>query len=472
MIFIGTYEHYRSMDNMKTKNTILLIEPEYKCKYPPLGLMKISAFHKSLGDEVHFVKGLNPIIRKNYWDRIYISTLFSFYWDQTIKTIKYYEFSVKDPQNLFIGGPMATIMADEIETETGYKPIRGLLNEKGKLRLKGDHLVDGIVPDYGILDQISFKYISTDAYYSYTTRGCIRKCSFCAVPQIEPIFQNYIPLKKQIKQINEKYGEKKDLLLLDNNILASSNFNQIIDEIKEIGFFRGAKFQGKNRCVDFNQGVDLRLLTKNKLKTLSEIAIRPLRIAFDHIKFKDEYIKKIEWAANYNLLNLSNYILYNYYDTPEDFYDRLKINTELNERLGTKIFSFPMKYIPINNRDRKYVGKHWNPRYLRGIQCILNATHGVVSPKKIFFEAAFGRNYAEFEKLLLMPDHYIIYRDEHKNNGVKSWNNTLKTLSEEQSTDFINAIHNNEYEYKSKFKKVNTLLSHYKKYRKDTVFEE
>jgi hypothetical protein len=58
----------------------------------------------------------------------------------------------------------------------------------------------------------------------------VRKCPFCAVPKIEPFFVEYIPLKKQIQMINNKYGEKKDLLLLDNNVLASPKFDQIIDE--------------------------------------------------------------------------------------------------------------------------------------------------------------------------------------------------------------------------------------------------
>lgn len=448
---------------------VLLIEPAYKCKYPPLGLMKISTFHKERGDEVIFTKGLNYEHRKIAWDRIYISTLFSFYWNQTIKTIKYYEFSVKNPQNLFIGGPMATIMAEEIEKETGFKPIKGLLNKKGLLHIKDDHLVDGMVPDYDLIKQITYKYFSDNAYYTYTTRGCIRNCPFCAVPKIEPKYQKYIPLRKQIQIINQRYGEKKDLLLLDNNIMASTSFNRIIDEIKDVGYYKGAKLNNKNRYVDFNQGVDLRLLTKDKLKKLSEISIRPLRIAFDHIRYKEDYIQTIEWAAEYGLFYLSNYILYNYKDTPEDFYDRLKINTDLNERLGTKIFSFPMKYIPVNNKDRIFVGENWNKRYLRGIQCILNATHGVVSPKRIFFEAAFGRNHEEFKKLLLMPDRYIIYREHHKNNGAKAWNKLLNSLTSEQTSDFLNAIHKNEYEYRSNYKPVNKLISHYNKHTEDKI---
>lgn len=452
---------------------ILLIEPQYKNKYPPLGLMKISAFHKEKGDEVHFIKGLDKQVRAQIWDRIYITTLFSFYWDKTIETIKYYEFSVKDPQNLFIGGPMATIIADEIEKATGFKPIKGLLNVKGKLRLHNDHLIDSIIPDYSILDEIDYKYPAHNAYFAYMTRGCVRRCPFCVVYVIEPEYIKYIPLKQQIAKVNEKYGEKKDLLLLDNNILASSEFNNIIDEIKDIGFHKRAKLNGKNRYVDFNQGIDLRLLTKERMKKLAEIPIKPLRIAFDRFSLKDKYIKAVRLAAECGIKYLSNYILFNYDDTPHDFYERLKINVKLNEEFEkngdeTRIWSFPMKYTPVlgeHSKDRKFIGENWNPRYLRSIQCILNATHGVVGPKRKFFEAAFGKNLREFKKLLLMPDDYIIYREDHKNNGAADWNDLYNSLSSKQKEEFRNFAYNNRFnsDICSKHPEVNELLSHYKK---------
>lgn len=449
---------------------ILLVEPSYRNKYPPLGLMKISAFHKKRGDAVVFVKGLEKDIQLQMWDRIYITSLFSFFWNQTIKTIKYYEFSVKDPQNLFIGGPMATLMADEIQKETGYKPVRGLLNEKGKIRLPYDLRIDNIVPDYSILDEIDYKYPASNAYFSYITRGCIRKCPFCAVPKIEPFYVDYIPFKKQLNHIKKLYGEKKDLLLLDNNILASAKFDQIIDEIKEAGFYNGAKLNKSLRHVDFNQGIDLRLLTKKKMKRLAELPIKPLRIAFDHIKLKDKYIEKIEWAAEVGIKHLSNYILYNFQDTPEDFYERLKINVELNERLGTRVFSFPMKYMPVKNKNRKHIGKNWHPKYLRSIQCILSATHGVVGPRKRFFEAAFGKNLREFKKLLIMPDNYIIYRENHKNNGTADWWELYRSLPSSQKKEFLNIVHENNLkeETHTKYPKVNKLISHYKNPRAKT----
>ena len=65
---------------------ILLVEPGYKNKYPPLGLMKISTYHKLKGDFVQFAKGCIKELQEEKWDRIYISTLFTFYWAVTIKT--------------------------------------------------------------------------------------------------------------------------------------------------------------------------------------------------------------------------------------------------------------------------------------------------------------------------------------------------------------------------------------------------
>ncbi len=426
--------------------------------------MKISAFHKKRGDKVVFVKGLKKDMQLQMWDRIYITSLFSFFWNQTIKTIKYYEFSVKDPQNLFIGGPMATIMTNEIKEATGYKSVKGLLNERGKVRLPYDFKIDNIVPDYSMLEEIDYKYPTSNAYFSYITRGCIRKCPFCAVPKIEPTFTDYIPLQKQLSKIKKLYGEKKDLMLLDNNVLASPKFDQIIDEIKDAGFIKGALLNNRLRYVDFNQGIDLRLLTKKKMKRLSELPIKPLRIAFDHIKLKDRYIEKIEWAAEFGILQLSNYILYNFNDTPNEFYERLKINVELNKRLGTKIFSFPMRYIPVTNKNRKYCGKYWTPRYLRSIQCILNVTHGVVGPRKEFFKAAFGKNLKEFNKLLIMPDNYIIYRENHKNNGAADWWELYRALSPKQKKEFLKVVHENNFadEIDLKYPKVRSLLSHYK----------
>lgn len=304
---------------------ILLIEPNYKNKYPPIGLMKISTYHRILGDNVTFFKGdlkefildnitkkcidklfliddninwklyynliklylkkgvkndLNEIPinksiykalledaiieqKKNYqekkyekeplFDRVYIATLFTFYWKVTLETIKFAKKLVNSDNDIFIGGVSATLLYDDIIENTGIKPIPGLLNKPqmldNNIQILGKNkniIVDTLPLDYSILDEIDYKYPENDAYYGYITRGCIRKCSFCAVPILEPDYCNYIPIKERIEESKLKYGDKRNLLLLDNNVLASSRFEDIINDIIESGFGKDSKYTGTN----------------------------------------------------------------------------------------------------------------------------------------------------------------------------------------------------------------------------------
>ncbi len=470
---------------------ILLLEPDYKNKYPPLGLMKISTYHKQKGDDVTFFKGKSKALQSHPWDRIYISTLFTFYWNKTIDTIKYYRNSVKSYSDVYVGGVMATLLAHEIAVETGATVVRGLLDKPGMLG-EDKVIIDSLPPDYSIIypetnPHLDYNYPTNDSYIAYTTRGCIRKCHFCAVHKIEPDYKAYFSLKDQIKHIKENYGEKRNLLLLDNNVLASEKFNQIVADIVNLGFAKGAKFtyekNGRkvsvDRHVDFNQGIDARILTEDKMELLSKIAIKPLRIAFDDIKYRKIYIEKVRLAAKCCIESLSNYILFNFEDRPEDFYERLKINIELNEEfakqgLKSRIWSFPMKYSPLEGeycKNRKHVGNFWDKKLLRGIQCVLLATHGVVGPRRPFFERAFGKDITEFKQILYMPENYIIYREEHEKGPSSEWKKQFNSLSKKQENDFIDIIKDNKFDEsiysKTKDYKIKNLLSHYIKQKSE-----
>ncbi len=466
-------------------SNILLIEPSYKNKYPPLGLMKISSFHKKKGDNVIFFKGCSPELKNFKWDRIYIASLFTFHWIKTINTIRYYLNSVENTRNIYVGGVMATLMIEKLEEQFDINVVSGLLNEEGKIGLNNDQMIDSILPDYSIIDQqenkiLDYEYPTKDCYIAYATRGCIRKCAFCAVPIIEPLFSNSLSIAHQVNAIKKKYGEKRNLLLMDNNVLASECFPQIIEEIKNLGFYKGAKYthekNGKkitvNRYVDFNQGIDARLLTIDKMRLFSEIAISPLRIAFDNISDKDIYIEKVRLAAEYKIKVLSNYILFNFTDTPEDFYERLKINIVLNQEFEkngycTRIWSFPMKYTPVLGEialNRKHVGKHWNKKLLRGIQCVLLATHGVVGPKKAFFEEAFGRDVEEFKRILLMPETFIIRRFENARKA-KLLQSRIEKLNKEEKNQLLKIIYKNDFsniEELTQNKSILNILRYYK----------
>src|SRR5712671_6090724 len=100
---------------MANKN-ILLIEPGYKNKYPPLGLMKIAQYHGPLGkqDMVTFVKGEDdPSVLNVAWDRIYVTTLFSFEFARISKSI---DFALKaargESDKVFVGGIATSLMHD------------------------------------------------------------------------------------------------------------------------------------------------------------------------------------------------------------------------------------------------------------------------------------------------------------------------------------------------------------------------
>lgn len=383
---------------------ILLLEPGYSNKYPPLGLMKISYFHKYIhGDYVRFAKGQLPeAFKDKKWDRVYVTTLFTFEWENTKKAIEYALSVVKDPTQVYTGGILATLMPELIaENFPTVKNNTGLLNVPGTLGLEGDECIDTLTPDYGILDDIKDEYVypAHDAYFAYMTRGCGMKCGFCAVQTLEPKYIPYCSITESIQRIDEKFGPKKDLLLMDNNVLRSPHFDQIIDEIIALGFGKGATYinpkTGKSvqRYVDFNQGLDAYLLTPAKAKRLGELAIRPARIAFDHIEDVEAYKRAITLCAESGITHMSNYLLYNSVplpgkgrqyraDTPEDLYERMHITLDLcdslNERLENRIaiFSFPMRYIPLSDTRRGFVGTEWNAKYLRALQRMLIPTQG------------------------------------------------------------------------------------------------
>ncbi|MBD5159108.1 MAG: hypothetical protein HDT23_02540 [Ruminococcus sp.] len=536
---------------------ILLIEPDYKNKYPPMGLMKLATYFRRCDDDVRFFKGdlrffasrilceefyeevndttlgkyfpkmmeyiktgkysfLDEIpdfrekyediikeyrqkfMKKDYarFDIVGVTTLFTFYWSRTVETINKAKEFCKPDGRMLVGGIASSILPEQMFRDTGIRPHQGLLDKPGDIDEGNTDIIDELPLDYSILEEIDYKYPASNAYFGYMTRGCIRKCAFCAVSRLEPNYKDYIGIREQIEYVDEHFGTRRDLLLMDNNVFASPCFDAIIDEIKACGFEKGAKYQLPNeydiaikniqsdynlrgyfrkivsiyddiaeklsdeeagefyiqreslgllypetvqknavfefhktaknyydkffkfgkrvRYIDFNQGVDARLVTDEKMSKLAEINIRPLRIAFDHYEQREIYKKAVRIAAKYGIKDLSNYLLYNFMDKPEDLYERMRINIELCEELDVTVYSFPMKYHPIDDpefyNNRNYIGKHWNRKFIRAIQAVLNSTKGKIGRGKDFFEEAFGRDVNEFRKILWMPETFIIYR--------------------------------------------------------------
>jgi hypothetical protein len=454
---------------------ILLVEPDFKTKFPPLGLMKISTYHKRLGDNVHFTKGIDENIQYTFWDRIYVSTLFTYHWKKTVETINFYKWLVRgDLSRIMVGGILATLMPKELWNETGIVPKTGLLRLGRELGDDNEYDIDHMIPDYELFNNSTHKYNLLDSYFGYSTRGCIRKCKFCGVHLLEPKFVDYIGIKPYVNEIKEKYGVKQHLVLFDNNILASKKLNKLINDLCELGFEKGSILNNKKRHVDFNQGVDSRFLNEAKFKLLSRIEIKPLRIAFDHIKYEKQYSKNIRLAAKYDIRSLSNYILYNHNDTPEELWKRLKINIDLNKECDLQIYSFPMKYIPLNAKDRTFIGKHWNWQFIRGVQRILNVMKGAVMPKEDFFYRAFGQTEEEFLMILHMPEYLLMNRGRIPRHDEIDWSTKFSKLTMNEKNELLTILCENRTKsklyniiYKNKCLKIKKLLKYY--VREDTV---
>lgn len=611
---------------------VLLLEPNYKNKFPPIGLMKLATYFKLRGDDVVFYKGdmkdflINDITndcvdklkqldgsinwklrtdriatfikyrkksdldkigledseyaillypwlehfknfyhKKEYikhpkWDWVGVTTLFTFYWKITIETIDFAKLLVKDKKNLMIGGVLASIQPKEIEEATGIKPHCGTLHTPYKdIDEDNPYIIDELPLDYSILDEIDYEYPDSGAFYSYSTRGCIRHCAFCAVPILEPQYQSYLPLKERIERTRRLYGDQQNLLLMDNNVLASENLAEIIEDIRSCGFTPGAKYvepnqynlairnlrlgmndrayirkswkllkelnemrslneeartfiyrvreengllhvntctkealiktykdfapyfekkyakqKGRLRYIDFNQGVDARLFNDERVSLLSRIPVRPLRIAFDDIKTEKAYTKALSMSVNAGMKDFSNYLLYNFKDTPQDLYHRLRVNVDLCETLDVSIYSFPMKYHPIrdeHSHDRDYIGEHWNRKYIRAIQAILNATKGKIGRGVSFFEKAFGRNEEEYMELLIMPETFLLFRFFFEHLGyTQQWREAMSELTDAEREELYPIIFKNDFNHIDELtenEKFRHILKFYKNYRGD-----
>lgn len=526
---------------------ILLVEPDYNNKYPPMSLMKISTFHKNLGDYVYFYKG--KYTASKLWDRIYITTLFTFDYDLTVETINHYKAHVDNPDDIFVGGIMASIMTEKLRQETGLKNIiSGRLVSSKLLGFDDNINIDELPLDYDILYDIPSKYRAGDNFFGYTTRGCINRCKFCAVPDLEGELKVTNNIYNQIQTIRETYSDKRNLLLLDNNVLGLpvNELEVIVDDLVRAGFSNTPNYRyplemdtlirsyyrhiedGRNpgrvvdelhalfsklqekarskkhrfliekavdkigteyideiecildnvdllkevetkitrrpllqRFVDFNQGMDARQLTEEKMLILQRLPINPFRIAYDSVNYTDIYIKALRLANQYGVSKFSNYLLYNFDDKPEDLYFRMEVNISLSEEFGKHIYSFPMLYTPITQTSRNHVGKNWNAHYLKNVRAILNVSKGVFGGTRSFFEKAFGKNINEYYQLLAMPKDLITYRKYYEDNGVTAeWERLYNELDSHGLEKLLNHISN--FNYQSTDPRLNRILSFYK----------
>ena len=340
---------------------ILLVEPNYKTTWHPLGLMRISTYHKDMKDSVAFIKGEHKI--DFVPDMIYVSTLFTYKLKETVRTIRYYRTEFPKAE-IIAGGVSATTLKFLIE-KYNITVHQGLSKD-----------FENCAPDYSLFPDM-------DTSYTYTHRGCTRKCPFCVVPIIEPKFYN----RDWLKDVNPKF---KNLILMDNNWLAKDK-ESWLDDVRKL---KDLCKNGNLRNIDWNQALDVRFCNEETFKHIKGLPIKPLRFSFDHMGQDGHIQRNLKLAKKYKFHNLRITTLYNWLDTVDDFYYRVK---EIVRHGATSI---PMCYMPLGQDDKDYVGKYWTKKERDGVTKI-NPFKGQISTNNIEdFEFFFGKDAKEFRKLL------------------------------------------------------------------------
>lgn len=231
---------------------------DFDGKIPNLALMKLSTYYKNMGEQVELITDY----KKKSFEKIYCSVLFTWNKSKAEKLKEIYD-------NIQFGGTgwdLSIKLPDEIEnskpdydlytTDFLTKRTKGIMTKESK-----EQKVSTLV-NMGI---------------GFTSRGCIRQCEFCFVPPKEGKLN-------QVAEIKDIINPKSNVItLLDNNFTADP---LMIDKCKEIS--------ERDLVVDLTQGIDVRLLTPEKVEALASIKhLRSIHYAWDLMKYEKSVLEGI-----------------------------------------------------------------------------------------------------------------------------------------------------------------------------------
>jgi len=306
---------------------VLLIEPDYTRKYPPLGLAKIKAYLLDNNCEVHFSDHILP----EKYDLICITTLFTYYSKQVFDVINNRGF-FNGNTPIIVGGVFASIMPKAFEKSRNTAVFTGY-----------SKILDNMIPDPEIMNSAEDDFWNGFSYV-FTSRGCPNKCAYCLVWRIE-----------DKRWINKKWESLIDLskprIMISDNNLSSLNKEHVYDVISFI--------EKHNKKVLFNNGFDCKHITDDLSKELAKIKYVPggMRIAFDRIKEDGVFQKATESLLNAGVSKNSilSFVLFNFDDHPQDAYYRARVCADYGIR------PYPQYYRPLDVLSKKeiFVGKHW-----------------------------------------------------------------------------------------------------------------
>ena len=241
--------------------------------FPNLPIMKLSAYHKSIGDDAELYD------HTKHYDLVYASKVFSFSLD--IDSVY-------------------PVQADEVRKGgTGY--CISVINGREVYNKSKDSMlpkeIEHIYPDYSLYPDYSYAV-------GFLTRGCPRQCGFCVVGKKEGCFS------RQVADLDEFWRGQQEIKLLDPNLLACPEHEEILQQLSFC----------KYSFIDFTQGLDIRLINKDNVYWLNKLKIKNIHFAWDNPRQDlTEYFKTFSALTNVrDVRRKTVYVLTNYNSTIEE----------------------------------------------------------------------------------------------------------------------------------------------------------
>ena len=261
-------------------------------RFPNIPLMKLSAWHKQHGDSVEWYNPLFHSIGEQF-DIVYMSKVFSFTPD--------FPYGINAKEVRKGGSGYAIILQGGVET---YRK---------ELDQDLPYEVEHIYPDYSLYPELT-----EDTAYGFLTRGCPRGCGFCHVASKEGR-RSY-----KVADLSEFWRGQKKIILCDPNTLACPDHMELLQQLVD----SGAK-------VNFNQGLDIRLVNDDNLELLKRVNLESIHFSFDRWQDKDVIEPRLRAFAEKTGYHRNNgrvmvYILTNYDTTIEQDIYRIQLCRELN----------------------------------------------------------------------------------------------------------------------------------------------
>lgn len=260
----------KDIDRLREPMKIGLIDVDGH-NYPNLPLMKIAAYHKSLGDEVEMWWGWSQ------YDRVYMSKVF----DDT------YTPDVSEPVNagtIIKGGTgyfrrnkdgLAEIFTDgkwvNIGTSSAWESGTALYWE----RLPSE--IESCYPDYSLYPELT-----KDTAFGFLTRGCPNNCGFCMVSQKEG------QCSTKVANLSQWWSGQRNIVLCDPNLLACRDHMDLLKQLEE-----------SKAWIDINQGLDARLLTPENIAAIKRLKIKEIHFAWDLMKNSKRIIRGLNTWKRY-----------------------------------------------------------------------------------------------------------------------------------------------------------------------------